>query len=125
MANANQNNLIKEDQADDFVMESNHKFVAGVKMEMNNVNMPQSLDSAQKEIERIRQTNMILETKNKELISAEDSVRAANRKLTESNETLTIQLKKMSDREIEARTRAEVNEDMVEKLFDKMIARLH
>ena len=94
-------------------------------MEMNNVNMPQSLDSAQKEIERIRQTNMILETKNKELISAEDSVRAANRKLTESNETLTIQLKKMSDREIEARTRAEVNEDMVEKLFDKMIARLH
>lgn len=100
---------------------------------MDQVTVPQNIpvsyqakfEDAIKEIERIKQTNIILETKYNEAMKSENTMRDEKRKLEGELETCRQQIKKISEREIEARVRAEVNEDMVEKLFDKMLEKMH
>lgn len=77
------------------------------------------------ELVSLRQKLQINETQLKEFRSLEENLRAENRKLQNSNEVLNQQMKKISDREIENRVRAEVSEELVEKFFDKMLERMN
>ncbi len=83
-----------------------------------------SLQEALREIDRIREANMILEAQKKDLLKSETTVRDENRKLLSRVEILDQQLRKLSDRELENRVKANVNEEMVEKILEKMMDKM-
>ncbi len=84
----------------------------------------QSVDSRD-ESQRLKQLNEILEKKVAEFVKADSELREQIRKLVAEKNLLSQQMQKISDREIEHRTRAEVSEELIEKFFDKMLERVH
>ena len=60
-----------------------------------------------------------------EFVKADSELREQIRKLVAEKNLLSQQMQKISDREIEHRTRAEVSEELIEKFFDKMLERVH
>lgn len=84
----------------------------------------QSVDSRD-ESQKLKQLNEILEKKVAEFVRADAELREQVRKLTAEKNLLSQQMQKISDREIEHRTRAEVSEELIEKFFDKMLERVH
>lgn len=83
------------------------------------------LQDAQKEIEMMRNRLLIADSRVAELTKAETLLREERKKLEVTMEQQQQQIKKISDREIEARVRAEVYEELAEKVFNKMIEGMH
>ncbi len=83
------------------------------------------VDDSRDESQKLKQLNEILEKKVAEFVKADSELREQVRKLVAEKNLLSQQMQKISDREIEHRTRAEVSEELIEKFFDKMLERVH
>lgn len=80
-------------------------------------------EAKDREIQTLKQKLLIYESKQKESLHTEQQIREENKKLRQQQDMFQEQVRRISDNELRQRVRAEMSQDILDTLLDKLTAR--